>query len=204
MIEQDRCNRSNLRQTQDPQTATLGGEPGSWIRNAPGRAPARMKLGHTQGRFEMGAFSDSYVLRVLLATPTRARNLDTVARQWRWLRTSLVDPYRSDPICTICVVPARNGGRSTAAALVATTRAPPSPSLQRTAQFRARILRGADRKWPTSRLPLIARQAAPGARRNSRSSQPRAFRSGGAIRPWSRCCCARESRWPVRHYPRWT
>jgi hypothetical protein len=44
----------------------------------------------------MGAFSDSYVLRVLLATPTRARNLDTVARQWRWLRTSLVDPYRSD------------------------------------------------------------------------------------------------------------
>jgi hypothetical protein len=63
---------------------------------------------------------------------------------------------------------------------------------------------GADRKWPTSRLPLIARHAAPGARRNSRSSQPRAFRSGGAIRPWSRCCCARESRWPVRHYPRWT
>jgi hypothetical protein len=55
-----------------------------------------MKLGHTQGRFEMGAFSDSYVLRVLLATPTRARNLDTVARQWRWLRTSLVDPYRSE------------------------------------------------------------------------------------------------------------
>jgi hypothetical protein len=39
-----------------------------------------MKLGHTQGRFEMGAFSDSYVLRVLLATPTRARNIDTVAR----------------------------------------------------------------------------------------------------------------------------
>jgi hypothetical protein len=44
----------------------------------------------------MGAFSDSYVLRVLLATPTRARNLDTVARQWHWLRTSVVDPYRSE------------------------------------------------------------------------------------------------------------
>jgi hypothetical protein len=37
----------------------------------------------------MGAFSDSYVLRVLLVTPTPARNLDTVARQRRWLRTSL-------------------------------------------------------------------------------------------------------------------
>ena len=56
---------------------------------APGRAPALMKLGHTQGTFEMGAFSNSYVLRVLLVTPTPARNLDTVARQRRWLRTSL-------------------------------------------------------------------------------------------------------------------
>jgi hypothetical protein len=56
-----------------------------------------MKLGHTQGRFEMGAFSDSYVLRVLLATPTRARSLETVARRWRWLWTSLVDPYRPEP-----------------------------------------------------------------------------------------------------------
>ena len=44
----------------------------------------------------MGAFSDSYVLRVLLATPTQARTLDTVARRWRWLRTSLVDPYRPE------------------------------------------------------------------------------------------------------------
>jgi hypothetical protein len=55
-----------------------------------------MKLGYTQGSFQTGAFSDSYVLRVLLATPTRAHNLETVARPWRWLRTSLVDPYRSD------------------------------------------------------------------------------------------------------------
>jgi hypothetical protein len=44
----------------------------------------------------MHAFSDSYVLRVLLATPTRAPSLDTVARQWRWPRTSLVDPYRPE------------------------------------------------------------------------------------------------------------
>jgi hypothetical protein len=44
----------------------------------------------------MGAFSDSYVLRVLLAPPTRARNLETVARPWRWLRTSVVDPYRPE------------------------------------------------------------------------------------------------------------
>jgi hypothetical protein len=41
----------------------------------------------------MGAFSDSYVLRVLLATPRRARSMETVARRWRWLRTSAVDPY---------------------------------------------------------------------------------------------------------------
>ena len=70
----------------------------------------------------MGAFSNSYVFRVLLATPTRARNIDTVARQWRWLRTSLVDPYRSD--LYNMRGPGPNGGRSTAAALVATTRAP--------------------------------------------------------------------------------
>jgi hypothetical protein len=44
----------------------------------------------------MAAFSDSYVLRVLLATPTPARTLDKVARRWRWLRTSLVDPYRPE------------------------------------------------------------------------------------------------------------
>jgi hypothetical protein len=44
----------------------------------------------------MGAFSDSYVLRVLLATPTRARSMETVARRWRWLRTSVVDPYRPE------------------------------------------------------------------------------------------------------------
>jgi hypothetical protein len=44
----------------------------------------------------MGAFSDSYVLRVLLSNPTPTRSLETVARQWRWLRTSLVDPYRPE------------------------------------------------------------------------------------------------------------
>jgi hypothetical protein len=44
----------------------------------------------------MSAFSDSYVLKVLLATPTTARSLDTVGRRWRWLRTSLVDPYRPE------------------------------------------------------------------------------------------------------------
>jgi hypothetical protein len=44
----------------------------------------------------MSTFSDSYVLRVLLATSTPARSLDTVARRCRWLRTSLVDPYRPE------------------------------------------------------------------------------------------------------------
>jgi len=44
----------------------------------------------------MSAFSDSYVLRVLLAAPTAAHSLGTVARQRRWLRTSPVDPYRPE------------------------------------------------------------------------------------------------------------
>jgi hypothetical protein len=44
----------------------------------------------------MSAFSDSYVSRVLLATPTAVRGLDAAARRWRWLRTSLFDPYRPE------------------------------------------------------------------------------------------------------------
>jgi hypothetical protein len=49
-----------------------------------------------EGRFEMSAFSDSYVSRVLLATPTPMRGLDLAARRWRWLRISLFDPYRPE------------------------------------------------------------------------------------------------------------
>jgi hypothetical protein len=44
----------------------------------------------------MSTFSDSYVSKVLLATHTRARGLDTVAGRWRWLRTSLLEPYRPE------------------------------------------------------------------------------------------------------------
>jgi hypothetical protein len=44
----------------------------------------------------MSAFSDSYVSRVLLATPPQGRGLDVVMRPWRWLRTSLFDPYRPE------------------------------------------------------------------------------------------------------------
>src|SRR5262249_62124602 len=33
---------------------------------------------------------------VLLATPTPTRGLETVARRWRWLRTSLLDPYQPE------------------------------------------------------------------------------------------------------------
>ena len=44
----------------------------------------------------MSAFSDSYVSRVLFATPSPGRGLDTTARRWRWLRTSLFDPYRPE------------------------------------------------------------------------------------------------------------
>ncbi len=41
----------------------------------------------------MTASSDSYVLRVLLVP---ARGLDTTARRWRRLRSSLSNPYRPE------------------------------------------------------------------------------------------------------------
>jgi hypothetical protein len=33
---------------------------------------------------------------VLLATPTLALGVDAAARRWRWLTTSLLDPYRPE------------------------------------------------------------------------------------------------------------
>ncbi len=44
----------------------------------------------------MSEFLDSYVSRVLLATPTPVRGLDSAARRWRYLRSSLLDPYRPE------------------------------------------------------------------------------------------------------------
>ena len=44
----------------------------------------------------MSEFSDSYILRVLLAPHTPMRALGTVARRWRWLRASVCDPYRPE------------------------------------------------------------------------------------------------------------
>jgi|307.fasta_scaffold34192_1 hypothetical protein len=44
----------------------------------------------------MSEFSDSYILRVLLAPHTPTRAVDTVARRWRWLRASVCDPYRPE------------------------------------------------------------------------------------------------------------
>ena len=44
----------------------------------------------------MSEFSDSYVLRVLLATHTPTRTVDAVTRRWRWLRASVRDPYRPE------------------------------------------------------------------------------------------------------------
>jgi hypothetical protein len=41
-------------------------------------------------------FSDSYVSRVLLATPPLAHVVDRTARRWRCLRVSLFDPYRPE------------------------------------------------------------------------------------------------------------
>jgi hypothetical protein len=43
----------------------------------------------------MSAFSDSYVLRVLFATPAPAFGPDALARRWRRPQTSPFDPYRS-------------------------------------------------------------------------------------------------------------
>jgi hypothetical protein len=44
----------------------------------------------------MSILLDSYVSRVLFATPTPACGLDAAARRWRWLRPSLFDPYRPE------------------------------------------------------------------------------------------------------------
>ena len=44
----------------------------------------------------MSDFSDSYVLKVLLAPRTSAQAVDAVARRWRWVRASVCDPYRPE------------------------------------------------------------------------------------------------------------
>lgn len=44
----------------------------------------------------MKTFSDSYVARVLLAPHASGCALDTVSRRWRWVRASLLDPYRPE------------------------------------------------------------------------------------------------------------
>jgi hypothetical protein len=49
-----------------------------------------------QGWFDMSTFSDSYVSRVLFASSATGRGLDLAARRWRWLRSSLCDPYRPE------------------------------------------------------------------------------------------------------------
>ena len=74
----------------------------------------------------MSAFLDSYVSRVLLATPTPVRGLDPAARRWRWMRTSLLDPHR--PELHYMRGPARNGEKSTCAALGARTCSNEEPS----------------------------------------------------------------------------
>jgi hypothetical protein len=51
---------------------------------------------HAEGRLKMTTISDSYVLRVLFATPAPGRGLDVVARRWHWVRSYLFDPYRPE------------------------------------------------------------------------------------------------------------
>jgi hypothetical protein len=54
------------------------------------------RLTTAQRFIETSAFSAWYVSRVLRATPTLGRVFDTAARRWRWLMTSLFDPYRPE------------------------------------------------------------------------------------------------------------
>src|SRR4029077_19385001 len=51
---------------------------------------------HAQGRFDMSRLSDSYVSRVLFATPATGRSIDVAAQRWRWLKISLFDSYRPE------------------------------------------------------------------------------------------------------------
>ena len=44
----------------------------------------------------MRTFSESYVLRVLLATHHPVGGLEAVARRWRRLRSAVFDPYRPE------------------------------------------------------------------------------------------------------------
>ena len=44
----------------------------------------------------MSTFADSYVSRVLFASPAPGRVLGATARRWRRLTTSLFDPYRPE------------------------------------------------------------------------------------------------------------
>jgi hypothetical protein len=44
----------------------------------------------------MGAFSDSYVSRVLLTIPVSSSRLAAMVRRSRWLRPSCFDPYRPE------------------------------------------------------------------------------------------------------------
>jgi hypothetical protein len=44
----------------------------------------------------MSTFPDSYVSRVLFASPVPGRVLGATARRWRRLTTSLFDPYRPE------------------------------------------------------------------------------------------------------------
>jgi hypothetical protein len=44
----------------------------------------------------MSTFSDSYVSRVLLATPPLGRIVGATAWRWRRLTASLLDPYRPE------------------------------------------------------------------------------------------------------------
>ena len=57
----------------------------------------------------MSIFADSYVSRVLFASPAPGRVFGATARRWRRLTTSLFDPYRSELHYITCVAPVQNG-----------------------------------------------------------------------------------------------
>jgi hypothetical protein len=74
-------------------TCVLSDQDGAGWNSQNGAARGTSRI---QGWFDMSTFSESYVSRVLFASLATGRGLDLAARRWRWLRSSLCDPYRPE------------------------------------------------------------------------------------------------------------
>ena len=65
-------------------------------RRADSCAAERWTQPHPEWRFTMGTFSGPHVPRVSLGISALKPGLEALARSWRWLSTSLSDPYRPE------------------------------------------------------------------------------------------------------------